>query len=60
MIGVFMRYKNGFYFVHLQAQAFHSFLRLPAGNTGVYQYGFCFTANIIAVSIASGIERGDV
>ena len=56
MIRMFVRNKNGFHLFYIQLLQFHSDLNLPAGKASIYQNGFCFIADIIAIAIASGVE----
>jgi hypothetical protein len=51
--------EYGFYFIHSQTQALHTVFCLAAADSGIHQYGFLFVADIVAVAVASGIERGE-
>jgi hypothetical protein len=56
MVAVFMGNKNSFYPVHFQSQPAHPDFRFGAGKTGINEYGLFVIADIIAITIASGIQ----
>src|SRR5690606_37785864 len=57
MIGMFVRNKYGFHFLHRNVKALHSLLNFPAGNSQVNQNGGFLIPYIIAVSVTSRIQR---
>jgi hypothetical protein len=60
MIGMFMGDEDSFDLSHGQPEAFHPVFCFSAGDTCIDQHGFMLIANIIAIAVASGGERGDI
>lgn len=59
MIAMFMRYKNGFYFLHRKSQPLHPLFCFPARDAGIYQNRIGIVAHIIAIAVAAGIKGCD-
>jgi hypothetical protein len=56
VVAMLVRNHNRLYVVHGQAQPFHPFFGLPAGDATVYKYGFISRADVITVTIATRVE----
>jgi hypothetical protein len=60
MVSMFMSNENCFHTRDCQSKPGHSSLGLATGNPGINQHRIMAIANKIAVSVASGIECGEV
>ena len=55
MIGMFMRNKNSFHFIHRKVELLHALLCFPATKACIYQYRFGIVTYVITITIAARI-----
>jgi hypothetical protein len=54
-----MRYKDALDLLYGKANSRHPALGLPTGDSGIDQNGFVLVTYIIAVTVATGVNRGN-
>ncbi len=56
VVTMLVRNENSPDALHTEPEAGHALLRFATGNAGIHQYGVLLVADVVAVSVAAGIE----